>query len=156
MTKTEAILANKRASSRLKPVADTVLKLANGRASRPAAKEKQLLAARLDRELTDKDEQAKELRQAVDAFWRAYERDAGREVLMARFADVARLTQAIKSARWKRIEAKYGPIKHYFDDFGQVKPRYRKRTVQAVQQAKPLPRKTSWLRRLKEWLAMLG
>jgi len=153
MTKTEAILANKRASSRLKPVADTVLKLANGKASRPIAKEKQLLAARLDRELTNKDEQAKELRQAVDVFWRAYDRDAGREVLMRCAADVARLTQAIKSARWRRIEAKYGPIHHYFDGFGQVKPQYRKRTVQ---QAKPLPRKASWLRRLKEWLVMLG
>lgn len=101
MTKTEAILANKRASSRLKPVADTVLKLANGQASRPIAKEKQLLAARLDRELTDKDEQAGELRQAVEAFWRAYDRDASREVLMACAAEVARLTQAIKSARWR-------------------------------------------------------
>jgi hypothetical protein len=113
MTKTEAILANKRASSRLKPVADTVLKFANGQVSRPIAKEKQRMEARLDRELTDKDEQAKELRQAVEAFWWAYERDAEREVLMARFADVARLTQAIKSARWRRIEAQPGPIKHY-------------------------------------------
>lgn len=107
MNKTEAILANKRASSRLKPVADTVLKLANGRASRPATKEKQLLAARLERELTNKDEQAGELRQAVEAFWCAYERDTDREVLRACAADVSRLTQAIKSARWRRIEAQY-------------------------------------------------
>ena len=84
MTKTEAILANKRASSRLKPVADTVVKLATGRVSRPIEKEKQLLAARLDRELTDNDEQAKELRQAVDGFWCAYDREEDKDTLVAR------------------------------------------------------------------------
>jgi len=151
MTKTEAILANKRASSRLKPVADTVLKLANGQASRPIAKEKQLLAARLDRELTDKDEQAGELRHAVDAFWCAYDREEDKDTLMACALEVTRFTQAIKSARWQRIEAKYGPIKHYFDGFGQVKPQYRKRTVQ---QRRPSPQPVPapwWKPLLRTW-----
>tara|TARA_R100001039_G_scaffold36642_2_gene33301 strand:- start:1565 stop:1945 length:381 start_codon:yes stop_codon:yes gene_type:complete len=83
MIKTEAILANKRASSGLKPVANKVIKLASGRVSRSIGKEKQRLSARLDRELTNKYEQAGELRPAVESFWLTYDGDEDKDTFMA-------------------------------------------------------------------------
>ena len=56
------------------------------------------------------------LRDAVEAFWQRGDEDSAIEV----YGQV----RQVQSERWLQVEAKHGKVSHYFDDFGQIKPRY--------------------------------
>ena len=87
-----------------------------------APRQFQLAFKRLDRELKPTDEHGKALWEALIAFQQAYE--AGKS-LDKPCQDVYVAVRWVQSQRWKRLERKYGPVGHYFDGFGQIKPKYR-------------------------------
>ena len=130
MGKTVTILATKRANRRLSPVADVCLAIANKHHHRSLDKERKLMLARLDREITPEDQAGPALRQAVEAFWQGVD---GNQPLAPLAKTASFAVGRVQWDRWRRIEAKYGRIHHYFDRFGQIKPRYRmKRGVEPV------------------------
>ena len=122
-TKAEVVNKTKRANNRLKVIGETCLDLAQGRDSRLPERVHKLLAARLDRELTPSDTAGPSLRAAVEAFWQSRDSDSA----MAVYTQV----RQVQSERWLQVEAKYGKVSHYFDDFGQIKPRYRSDSQEA-------------------------
>ena len=117
-TKAFIVSQTKRANNRLKVIGETCLNLAQGRDIRPPERVHKLLAARLDRELTPSDTAGPSLRAAVEAFWQSGDSDSA----MAVYTQV----RQVQSDRWLQVEAKHGKISHYFDAFGQIKPRYRR------------------------------
>ena len=132
-TKAFIVSQTKRANNRLKVIGETCFNLADGRDKRPPERVHKLLAARLDRELTPSDTAGPSLRAAVEAFWQSGDSDSA----MAVYIQV----RQVQSDRWLQVEAKHGKISHYFDAFGQIKPRYRR----DVPPAKMTLNTKSWL-----------
>ena len=130
-TKAFIVSQTKRANNRLKVIGETCLNLAQGRDTRPPERVHKLLAARLDRELTPDDTAGQALRDAVEAFWQRGDEDYAIEM----YGQV----RQVQRDRWRQVESKHGKISHYFDAFGQIKPRYRRDKAK-----KPLAN-TGWL-----------
>jgi len=124
VTKLEAIQATKRANNRLKPVSDAAVRIISGRGIRTLEKEQKLMLARLDRELTEDDTRGRALRDAVDALWQELSRPVPkRKKVLAKAVYTA--VRRVQRDRWRRIEARHGKIRHYFDGFGQIKDRFK-------------------------------
>lgn len=104
---------------------DTILDIASQRGTRALTKEQTLIQNRLDRELASDDQQGDVLRAAVDRFWAGLHAGADQEQQNELAGAVYNAVRNVQSARWRRIEAKYGKVSHYFDPYGQVKARYR-------------------------------
>lgn len=139
MSKTEIVLQTKRANTRLKPVGDVCLAIAQRRRHRPLPRERALMLARLERELKEDDAAGPNLRDAVAAFWQATDDEVAPDRMLKYAEAVYRAVRRVQSERWLRIEEKYGKVSHYFDGFGQVKAHYRVR--QAKRQAQAEQRK---------------
>jgi len=122
-TKAFIVSQTKRANNRLKVIGETCLNLAHGRDTRPPERVRKQINARLDRELTPEDIAGPALRAAVEVFWQRGDRDSASAV----YAQV----RQVQSDRWRQVEAKRGKINHYFDPFGQIKPRYQREAPQA-------------------------
>jgi len=116
-TKAFIVSQTKRANNRLKVIGETCLNLAQGRNTRPHERVHKQINARLDRELTPADIAGPALRDAVDAFWQRGDQESA----MAVYERV----RQVQRERWQQVEAKHGKVSHYFDSFGQIKPRYR-------------------------------
>ena len=143
MSKTEIVLQTKRANTRLKPVGDVCLAIAQRRRHRPLPRERALMLARLERELKEDDAAGPNLRDAVAAFWQATEHGVTPEQMVKHANAVYRAVRRVQSDRWLRIEEKYGKVSHYFDGFGQVKPHYRARQARRQAQAE-LRKRRPW------------
>lgn len=117
-TKSFIVSQTKRANNRLKVIGETCLNLAQGRDTRQPERVQKQLAARLDRELTPSDIAGPALRDTVESFWQSRSEDAA----IAVYEQV----RHVQSERWRQVEAKHGKVSHYFDAFGQIKPRYRR------------------------------
>ena len=124
MSETATILDTKRANARLKPVGDVCLEIAAKRYKRSLDKARTLMLARPDREIKPEDQLVPELRQAVEAFWQGVD---SKQPLPPLADAVYRAVRRVQRQRWVRVRAEHGEIRHYFDAFGQVKPRYRKK-----------------------------
>ncbi|WP_045213389.1 hypothetical protein [Desulfonatronovibrio magnus] len=125
MNKTEAVHHTKRANNRLKPVSDTCIRIINYPDWKEAKKHLMRCFARLDRELGPDDTEGPALRKALDDFYNTFVSDY--ENLTEDHAlNVYKAVRIVQSQRWRRLEAKYGPVRHYFDGFGQIKPQYKK------------------------------
>ena len=126
MSKLDTVALTKLANGRLKIVGDTCLAIAEGRSRRHPERERKLIAARLDRELTADDSGATTLRDAVETFWRELGNDADSDRQFELAQEVYIQVRQVQQDRWRRIEAKHGKISHFFDSFGQIKPQYRR------------------------------
>ena len=51
--------------------------------------------------------------------------------------EVYERVRQVQSDRWRQVEAKHGKISHYFDPFGQIKPRYRRDAQLVVKEPEP-------------------
>jgi len=122
MTKIKAINDTKRANNRLKPIVQMCEKVYKDPGWKRASRQFQLAFARLDRELTKADEQGSALHEALTVFQQVYENGGS---LGKPYENVYDAVRRVQSQRWKRLAEKYGPIGHYFDNFGQIKPQYR-------------------------------
>ncbi|WP_045214126.1 hypothetical protein [Desulfonatronovibrio magnus] len=92
--------------------------------------------ARLDRELGPDDTEGPALRKALDDFYNTFDSDY--ENLSEDHAmNVYKAVRTVQYQRWRRIEAKYGPVRHYFDRFGNIKPQYKKNRQQEDQVEPP-------------------
>ena len=106
----------KRANNKLKVVGEACLNLAQHRDTRPPGRIHKLINASLDRELKALDSAGPDLRVAVKVFWiRGDEQTA---------IEVYERVRQVQRDRWRQVEAKHGKNSHYFDPFGQIKPRY--------------------------------
>ena len=141
MSKTEIVLQTKRANTRLKPVGDVCLAIAQRRRHRPLPRERALMLARLERELKEDDAAGPNLRDAVAAFWQATDDEVAPDRMLKYAEAVYRAVRRVQSDRWLRIEEKYGKVSHYFDGFGQVKPHYRARQARRQAQAEQRKRR---------------
>ncbi len=128
-TKALVVSQTKRANNRLKVIGETCLSLAQGRDTQQPERVHKLINARLDRELTPDDIAGQALRDAVEVFWIRGDEQAAMEVY-------ARVRQ-VQRDRWRQVEAKHGKISHYFDPFGQIKPRYRRDAQLVVKEPEP-------------------
>ena len=126
MSKLDTVALTKLANGRLKIVGDTCLAIAEGRSRRHPERERKLIAARLDRELTADDSGATTLRDAVETFWRELGNDADSDRQFELAQEVYIQVRQVQQDRWRRVEAKHGKISHLFDSFGQIKPQYRR------------------------------
>ena len=121
--KIEVVNDTKRANKRLKPIVEMCEKVCRESGWEKAPRQFQLAFKRLDRELTQADEQGKCLREALIIFQQAYEDGASLE---KPYHDVYTAVRQVQSQRWERVANKYGSVSHYFDGFGQIKPKYRR------------------------------
>jgi len=121
--KTEVVNDTKRANKRLKPIVQLCEKIYRDPEWEKAPRQFQLAFKRLDRELTQADEHGKSLREALITFQQTYDDGAS---LKKPYHDVYTAVRQVQSQRRERIAIKYGSVSHYFDDFGQIKPKYRR------------------------------
>jgi hypothetical protein len=132
-SKAQIVSQTKRANNRLKVIGETCLNLAQGRDTRPPERVHKQINARLDRELTPEDIAGPALRAAVEVFWQRGDEDSA----IAVYEQV----RQVQRDRWRQVEAKHGKVSHYFDAFGQIKPRCRR---DALPVKKPAP-SIGWL-----------